>query len=78
MRPNERPREIGRRNEELDVVEIPEFKQRAFRSLELAAPVMARHKVRLAVENHKDYRAGELADVMKRLLATWNRYVAKR
>jgi sugar phosphate isomerase/epimerase len=58
----------GRRYETFKTADqYREFKQRAFRSLELAAPVMVRHKVRLAVENHKDYRADELAAVMKQL-----------
>ena len=36
-------------------------------SLALAAPVVARHGVRLAVENHKDWRADELVALLKRL-----------
>jgi sugar phosphate isomerase/epimerase len=47
--------------------EYKAFKDRAWKSLQLAAPVVARHKVRLAVENHKDFRADELADLMRRL-----------
>jgi sugar phosphate isomerase/epimerase len=58
----------GRRYETFRTVEeFREFRHRSFRSLEWAAPVMARHRVRLAVENHKDYRADELADVMKQI-----------
>jgi sugar phosphate isomerase/epimerase len=41
--------------------------ERASASLALAEPVVARHDVRLAVENHKDRRAGELADLLRRL-----------
>jgi sugar phosphate isomerase/epimerase len=41
--------------------------ERSLRSLTLAEPVAARHGVVLAVENHKDYRAGELAGVLRRL-----------
>jgi sugar phosphate isomerase/epimerase len=44
-----------------------EFKDRSWRSLQFAEPMVSRHKVRLAVENHKDYRADELADVMTKL-----------
>jgi sugar phosphate isomerase/epimerase len=40
---------------------------RAWQTLALAEPVVARHDVRLAVENHKDWRAGELAGLLKRL-----------
>jgi sugar phosphate isomerase/epimerase len=39
----------------------------AVRSLALAAPVAARHGVRLAVENHKDWRADELISILKRI-----------
>jgi len=37
-----------------------DFKERAARSLKLAVPSLDRHGVRLAVENHKDFRADEL------------------
>jgi len=47
--------------------EYPAFKERAWQSLQLAEPIVARLKMRLAVENHKDYRAAELVDVMRRL-----------
>jgi sugar phosphate isomerase/epimerase len=47
--------------------EYQAFKERAWRSLQLAEPIVARHKMRLAVENHKDYRTSELVDVMRRL-----------
>ena len=36
-------------------------------SLSLAAPVVARHGVLLAVENHKDWRADELIAMLKRV-----------
>jgi sugar phosphate isomerase/epimerase len=39
----------------------------SWQSLALAEPVVARHDVRLAVENHKDWRAAELAGLLKRL-----------
>jgi sugar phosphate isomerase/epimerase len=39
----------------------------ALRSLALAEPVAARHDVRLAVENHKDWRADELIAILKRI-----------
>jgi sugar phosphate isomerase/epimerase len=47
--------------------EYREFTERAWRSLQLAEPIVARHKMRLAVENHKDYRTDELVNVMRRL-----------
>ncbi len=47
------------------------FKEQALRSLRLAEPILARCKVRLAVENHKDYRAPELAEVMRTIRSEW-------
>jgi 3-oxoisoapionate decarboxylase len=43
------------------------FAEQAVASLRLAEPVMARHKVTLAVETHKDFRTGELIDLIKAL-----------
>jgi sugar phosphate isomerase/epimerase len=43
------------------------FQQQARQSLQLARPVLARHGLLLAVENHKDFRAAELADLMREL-----------
>lgn len=41
------------------------FAERALASLRLAEPVLAKHKVTLAIENHKDFRTDELIGVMK-------------
>lgn len=43
------------------------FAETSSHALGLAAPVVARHRVRLAVENHKDWRADELLAVLKRV-----------
>jgi sugar phosphate isomerase/epimerase len=58
----------GRRYEDYDSVE--QFRARinqAVQSVQLAEPVAARHRVRLAIENHKDHRIGERLDMVKRL-----------
>jgi 3-oxoisoapionate decarboxylase len=56
----------GRRYETFHAAkEYTAFAERALASLRLAEPVMARNKVTLAVENHKDYRTDELIDVLK-------------
>jgi len=58
----------GRRYEDYRSPE--EFRARmapALRSLELAEPIAARHRVRLAVENHKDHRIDERLELLKRL-----------
>ena len=58
----------GRRYETFKKAEeFSAFKERSWRSLQLAEPIVARLKMRLAVENHKDYRTAELVDVMRRL-----------
>jgi 3-oxoisoapionate decarboxylase len=43
------------------------FAESSWHSLSLAAPVAARHGVRLAVENHKDWRSDEQIGLLKRL-----------
>jgi sugar phosphate isomerase/epimerase len=47
--------------------EYRRFKSNAWESLQLAEPIAARHRMKLAVENHKDYRVAELVDVLQRL-----------
>jgi 3-oxoisoapionate decarboxylase len=43
------------------------FAERSRRSLLLARPVVEKCGVRLAVENHKDFRTGELIDLLKKV-----------
>jgi sugar phosphate isomerase/epimerase len=43
------------------------FAESSFHSLNLAAPVAARHGILLAVENHKDWRADEMIAILKRV-----------
>jgi sugar phosphate isomerase/epimerase len=58
----------GRRYEVYDAAEqFREFADQAWKSLQLAEPVAARHKIRLAVENHKDWRIEEMLGWLKRL-----------
>ena len=40
-------------------------------SLQLAEPVLRKHKVKLAVENHKDWRADELVYALQQLKSEW-------
>jgi 3-oxoisoapionate decarboxylase len=40
-------------------------------SLQLAEPVLRKHKVKLAIENHKDWRADELVDALQQLKSEW-------
>ncbi|MFD1144269.1 sugar phosphate isomerase/epimerase family protein [Larkinella insperata] len=47
------------------------LKKNALASLQLAEPVLRKHKVRLAVENHKDWRADELVGILKQINSEW-------
>lgn len=51
--------------------EFEAFTSRSKRSLEIAEPILARHRLRLAVENHKDHTAAELAALMKAISSEW-------
>lgn len=58
----------GRRYERFQSLdEFREFERRGQRSLELADPVLARHRFHLAVENHKDQRTWEKLALLKRI-----------
>jgi sugar phosphate isomerase/epimerase len=47
--------------------EFRKFLERARQALALARPVVEKHKVRLAVENHKDLQSSELVEVIRKL-----------
>ncbi len=56
----------GRRYEFFDSLDhFHQFLARGRRSLELAAPVVQRHRVPLAVENHKDQRVDERVELLR-------------
>jgi sugar phosphate isomerase/epimerase len=56
----------GRRYEVLDsAAAFRQFAERARRSLALAKPVVERHGARLAVENHKDFLAPQLVELIR-------------
>jgi sugar phosphate isomerase/epimerase len=58
----------GRRYETFTAAaEFQAFRARSLESLRLAEPIVARHRVVLAVENHKDFRAGELAELLRQI-----------
>src|SRR5256886_4602942 len=57
----------GRRYETFDsAVAFRQFTEQSWKSLTLAEPVARRHGIKLAVENHKDWRAPGLVDILKR------------
>jgi len=62
----------GRRYEFFDSpAQFREHAERGRRALELAEPVAAKHRVRLAVENHKDQRVPERLELLQRLSSPW-------
>jgi sugar phosphate isomerase/epimerase len=62
----------GRRYEILHSLEaFQEARKNALTSLQLAEPILRKHKVKLAVENHKDWRANELAIMIKQMDSEW-------
>lgn len=62
----------GRRYEDFTTLEAWHGHQaRAGHSLRLTRPILAKHRVKLAVENHKDWRADEMVDVIRRADSEW-------
>ena len=58
----------GRRYEQFkSLAEVREAEAKAVKMLELAAPIVTKHRVRLAVENHKDQRIDERLALYKHL-----------
>jgi sugar phosphate isomerase/epimerase len=58
----------GRRYEDFDTeAAFQRFRDRSWRSLTLAEPLLQPHGVKLAIENHKDWRVPDLLDIIKRL-----------
>jgi sugar phosphate isomerase/epimerase len=58
----------GRRYETFDSSqEFETWSARAIHSLELAKPILVRHKFPLAVENHKDHRLAEKIAILKKI-----------
>jgi sugar phosphate isomerase/epimerase len=58
----------GRRYETFETADaFRQFAERSWQSLVLAKPVVEKHGVRLAIENHKDWRVPELLDILKRI-----------
>ena len=47
--------------------EFKAFKDAAWRSMQFAAPIAKRHGVKIGIENHKDFQAAELAEMLRKL-----------
>lgn len=62
----------GRRYETFDTLEsFQQFKAESMAAMERAEPIMRRHRVQLAIENHKDWRIDEMIGIMKHLGSEW-------
>ncbi|WP_304234347.1 sugar phosphate isomerase/epimerase [Jiulongibacter sediminis] len=48
-----------------------QFKKDSMKSMRLAEPVARKHKVKLAIENHKDWTADEMVAVLKHFDSEW-------
>jgi sugar phosphate isomerase/epimerase len=58
----------GRRYEQFSKAEqFKAFAERSLKSLQIAEPVAARHRMRLAIENHKDWRIDQMLDMLRRI-----------
>ena len=62
----------GRRYETFkSLEEFREFAARSHTSLRLAEPVLKRHRLRMAVENHKDWLVPELLEIVRKFSNEW-------
>jgi 3-oxoisoapionate decarboxylase len=58
----------GRRYEDFSTLQgFQDYSARCWRSFQLAEPVLRRHRLRLGVENHKDFHGAELAAMLAKL-----------
>jgi sugar phosphate isomerase/epimerase len=62
----------GRRYENIQtLIEFEAFHKASIKSLQIAEPIMRKHKMTLAIENHKDWRANELVALLKEIDSEW-------
>ena len=62
----------GRRYETFDSAEaFATFKKESYKALERAERIMRAHRVKLAVENHKDWRIQEMLAIMRHFESEW-------
>ncbi len=59
---------LGRRYESFRTVdEWERFRQQSWKSLAHAEPILRKRKIKLALENHKDWRIDDMLDILKRI-----------
>jgi sugar phosphate isomerase/epimerase len=62
----------GRRYEQFDSYDgWKAMKEQAWKSFRLAEPIAAKHRVKLAVENHKDWRIDDLVEFVEGIGSEW-------
>lgn len=62
----------GRRYENFDSMQaFQEFKDASIKSIQRAEAVVRKNKVKLAMENHKDWRSDEMVDIIKSIDSEW-------
>jgi sugar phosphate isomerase/epimerase len=62
----------GRRYENFDSRDaFEQFMAASVQSLQLAEPIMRKHRMKLAVENHKDWRIADFLDILKGIDSEW-------
>jgi sugar phosphate isomerase/epimerase len=62
----------GRRYENFKSwTDFENFRKQSILSLQLVEPMIRKHKIKLAVENHKDWRAPELESLLKEIDSEW-------
>ena len=62
----------GRRYENFESGQaFEEFKTSSIKSMERAAPILAKYKLKLAIENHKDWRVPDLLALIKYFDSEW-------
>ncbi|MDC6354846.1 MULTISPECIES: sugar phosphate isomerase/epimerase family protein [Robiginitalea] len=62
----------GRRYENFsDLESFEKFRRESREAIRRAEPIAAKHRVKLAVENHKDWRAGEMLNLLSEFDSEW-------
>jgi 3-oxoisoapionate decarboxylase len=51
--------------------EFREFQKQSEHRLAMVEPVLRKHRIKLAIENHKDHTAPELASLMRKISSEW-------
>ena len=62
----------GRRYETFDsLVAFKQFKAASMKSIRMAVPLLKKHQMKLAIENHKDWRSAEFLEILHAIGSEW-------